>query len=130
MIKKQLQKTVNKLVNLSFKEGRILETQVTRSIKIMKSLHKSEAIQALSEYLKNLKRKEREHTLYIEATMNLSPIQINKVKKFVEKEKKITKVLVSINPEILGGFKLRIGDQIWDESVVGKIQQVKEAISG
>lgn len=129
-IKKQLQKTVNKLVDLSFKEGRILETQVTRSIKILKTLSKSEAIQALSEYLKSLKRKEREHTLFIEATIPLSTIQINKVKKIVEKEKKITKVLVSINLDILGGFKLRIGDEIWDESIKGKIQQVKEAISG
>lgn len=129
-INKQLQKIVNKLVDTSFKDGRMLEIQVTRSIKVLRALPKYLAIQALKEYLKALKRKEREHTLYIEATINLSPIQINKVKKFVEKEKKITKVLVSINPEILGGFKLRIGDQIWDESVVGKIQQVKEAISG
>ncbi|MCR4306095.1 MAG: F0F1 ATP synthase subunit delta [Candidatus Daviesbacteria bacterium] len=129
-IKKQLQKTVNKLVDLSFKEGRMLETEVTRSIKILKTLSKSEAIQALSEYLKSLKRKEREHTLYIEATIPLSTIQINKVKKIVEKEKKITKVLVNINPDILGGFKLRIGDEIWDESIQGKIQQVKEAIGG
>ncbi len=129
-IRKQLQKTVNKLVDLSFKEGRILETQVTKSIKILKSLPKSEAIQALSEYLKSLKRKEREHTLYIETTIALSPIQVNRMKKIIEKKVKITKVSVNINPEILGGFKLRIGDEIWDESVAGKIQQVKETIGG
>jgi F-type H+-transporting ATPase subunit delta len=129
-IRKQLQKTVNKLVDLSFKEGRILETQVTRSIKMLKSLPQSEAIQALSEYLKSLKRREREHTLYIETTIALSPAQVKRMKKIVEKKVKITKVLVNINPEILGGFKLRIGDQIWDESIQGKIQQVKEVISG
>ncbi|MBI2196722.1 F0F1 ATP synthase subunit delta [Candidatus Daviesbacteria bacterium] len=130
MIKKQLHKTVRKLVDLSFKEGRILETQVIRSIKILKSLSKSEAIQALSEYLKSLKRKEREHTLYIESTISLSPAQINRMKKIVENEKKITKVLVNINPEIMGGFKLKVGDEVWDESIKDKIMQVKEAISG
>jgi len=136
-IRKQLQKTVNKLVALSFKEGRILETQVIRSIKMLKSLPQSEAIQALSEYLKSLKRREREHTLYIETTIALSPTQINRMKKIVEKKAmpagrqvKITKILVNINEDILGGFKLRVGDEIWDESIQGKIQQVKEVIGG
>lgn len=136
-IRKQLQKTVNKLVDLSFKEGRIVEAQVVRSIKILKSRPRNEAIQSLLEYLKSLKRKEREHTMYIEATIPLSPAQINRVKKFVEKEtmpggrqEKITKVLVNINPEILGGFKLKVGDEVWDESISGKINQIKEAISG
>ncbi|OGE19433.1 hypothetical protein A3J19_01900 [Candidatus Daviesbacteria bacterium RIFCSPLOWO2_02_FULL_41_8] len=130
MIKKQLQKTVRKLVDLSFKEDRISEVSVTRSIKILKSLPSSEAIQALSEYLKALRRKEREHTMYVESVVPLSPIQVKKMKKIVEKRVKITKVLVNINPEILGGFKLKIGDEIWDESISGKIMQVKEAIGG
>lgn len=129
-INKQLQKIVNKLVDTSFKDGRMLEPYVIRSIKILKSLPKYEAIQALSEYLKSLKRKEREHTMYIETVIPLSGSQIKRVKKIVEKKIKITKVLVNIKPEILGGFKLRIGDEIWDESILGKIMQVKEAIGG
>lgn len=129
-IKKQLQKTVNKLVGLSFKEGRIVEAQVVRSIKILKSRPRNEAIQSLLEYLKSLKRKEREHIMYIETVIPLSHTQINRMKKFVEKKKIVTKVLVRINAEILGGFRLKIGDEIWDESIKGKIQQVKEAISG
>lgn len=128
MTRKQLQKTVNQLVDASFKDGRILETAVTRSIKALKSLATDEAIKALSEYLKALRRKEREYIMYIETAIPLSPVQISKARKIVERKHKITKVLVSINPEILGGFKLRIGDEIWDESVAGKIQQVKEAI--
>ncbi|MBI2330391.1 F0F1 ATP synthase subunit delta [Candidatus Daviesbacteria bacterium] len=126
---KLIQKTVNKLVDASFKDGRMLEIQVFRSIKVLKSLPSAEAIQALSEYLKALKRKEREHTMCIETVIPLSPTQISKAKKIVERKYLITKVLVSINPDILGGFKLRIGDQIWDESVLGKINQVKEAIT-
>lgn len=130
MIKKQLEKTVRKLVDLSFKEDRMSEVSVTRSIKILKSLPKFEAIQALSEYLKALKRREREHTMYVETVIPLSPTQIKRMRKIVEKKVKITKVLVNINPEILGGFKLRIGDEIWDESILGKIMQVKEVING
>lgn len=136
-INKQLQKIVNKLVDTSFRDGRMVEIQVTRSIKVLRALPKYLAIQALKEYLKALKREEREHTMYIETVIPLSPVQVKKMRKIVEKKAMpagrqvmITKVLVNVNPEILGGFKLRIGDEIWDESILGKINQVKEAISG
>ncbi len=37
--------------------------------------------------------------------------------------------MTNINPEILGGFKLKVGDEIWDESLHNKIVQLKEAIT-
>lgn len=123
-----LQKTINKLVEVSFKDGKIVESQVTKSIKALKSLPEYEAIQALSEYLRGIKRKERQHTMYIETVIPLSAKQIKKAKKIVEKRVKITKVVTSINPQIMAGLKLKIGDEIWDESILGKINQVKEVI--
>lgn len=127
---KLLHKTISKLVKVSFKDGRIIESQVTKSIKVLKTLPKYQAIEALSEYLKGLKRRMRQHTVYIETVIPLSSTQLKKIKKMVEKKVKITKVVTNINSEILGGFKLRVGDEIWDESILSKINQVKEAISG
>lgn len=125
---KLLQKTITKLVDVSFKEGRIVESQVGKSIKLLKSLPNYEAIWALKEYLRQLKRRQRHHTMYIETVIPLSPAQLKKAKKIVEKRVKITKVLTAINREILGGFKLKVGDNVWDESVLGKLNQVKEEI--
>lgn len=125
---KLLQKTITKLVDASFRDGKIVESQVTKSIKALKSLPRYEAIQALAEYLRGIKRKERQHTMYIETVIPLSPIQIKKAKKIVEKKHKITKVITQVNPEILGGFKLKVGDEIWDHSIKGKIEQIREAI--
>ena len=50
------------------------------------------------------------------------------MKKIVEKKNKITRVVASINSDMLGGFKLRIGDEVWDETILSKVNQVKEAI--
>lgn len=127
---KYLLKMVRILARDSFSDSKLVEAKVTRAIKTLRILPRSKAIFAMTEFLTQLKRKEREHTLYIESTTPLSSSQINKVKKFVEKKSKITKVLVNINPEILGGFKLKVGDEIWDETVAGKIRQIKEAIRG
>ena len=127
---KQLQKSVRLLIEASFKEGKIIESQVVKSIKVLKSLSRNEAIEALSEYLRGLKRKEREHTMYIETVVPLSPLQIKKARRIVEKKHDITKVISRVNPEILGGFKLRVGDEVWDESTLAKINLLKEAIRG
>jgi|SRR3989344_328598 len=132
---KLLEKTILKLADLSFKDGRMLESQIVKSIKVLKSLPKIDAISALSEYLRFIKRIEREHTMYIETVVPLTFTQIKKAKRIVEgkglptgRQVKITMVKTIINPDILGGFKLRVGDQIWDESIKGKIAQIKEAI--
>lgn len=127
---RQLLKIVKQLIEASFSGEKIIEDKVINAIKVLKNLPQSKAIFAMNEYLVGLKRKEREHTMYIETAISLSDATVNKMRKVVEKKVKISKVLVNINPEILGGFKLKIGDEIWDESIQGKIQQVKEAIRG
>lgn len=127
---KLLQKTIKRLVEASFKDGKILESQVIKSIKILKSLSKPEAIWTLTEYLKLLKKSERAYTMYLETSIPLSPNQVNKARKVVEKKHQITKVITQVNPQILGGFKLRVGDEVWDETLLNKIYQVKEVISG
>lgn len=125
---KQLQKLVRKLVEVSFKDGKIVDSQVVKSIKALKSLPKYEAIQALTEYLKGIKRMMRKHTVSIETAIPIPQSLLSKIKKIVEKKVMVTKVVTNVNPEILGGFKLRVGDEVWDESLIDKINQVKEAI--
>jgi|SRR3989344_4123197 len=126
---KTLQKIISKLAKFSFGDGKMMENQVTSAIKALKSRPASESIFALSQYLQELKRIERTHTMYIDTVIPLSLNQIKKIKTIVEKRNRITKVVTQINQKLLGGFKLRVGDEVWDESIVGKITQVKEAIT-
>lgn len=134
---KQLLKMVRQLIVRSFSDGRTIERETSKAIRILKSLPSSQTIFAMSEFLNGLKRKEREHTMYIETATPLTSSQVNKMKRIAEKKSlpanrqvKISKVLVSINKEILGGFKMKVGDEIWDGSVLGSINQVKEVIHG
>jgi len=128
MKKLHIKKITDKLVDESFRDGHLIESKVLRSIKILKIQSTTQAIFSLSEYLKALRRKQREYTLYAETVIPLSSIQLKKIKKIVEKKVKITKVVTNINPEILGGFKLQVGDEIWDQSILAKLSQIREAI--
>lgn len=132
---KYLSKLAQRLAQSSFNDGRLVESQVTKAIKLLKSFPKYYSIEVLGQYLKAVKRIERQYTMVVEIAIPILPPTVKKMKKIVEKRNlpegkqvKITKVVVYVNPEILGGFKLRIGDEIYDESVLGKIIQVKEAV--
>ena len=128
MKNKHLQKLVNKLTGISFKDGKMIESQVTKAIKVLKSFPSHLAVEALGEYLKELKRLERQHTMRIETVIPLSTPQLKKIKKIVEKRVKVTKIITRINPAILGGFILKVGDNVWDESLLDKVNQIKEVI--
>lgn len=128
-MKKHFKKLINNLVDLSFKNGVMIERQVIRAIKILRFLPKYQAIETMSEYVKQLKSLERKHTMYIESIIPLNKIQVQRIKKNVEKKVRVTKIVTEINPAILGGFILRVGDEVWDASVLAHLNQVKEVIS-
>lgn len=128
-MKKYLRKLINTLVDLSFKDGVMIERQARRAIKILKSFPKYQAIETMSEYVKQLKRLERQHTMYIESVIPLNKVQLKNIKKNVEKKIKVTRIVTGVNPAILGGFILKVGDEVWDASVLAHLNQVKEAIS-
>lgn len=122
---KQLKKIILKSVQESFSFGRLLESQVVKNIKLYKSLPTSAAISALTEYLKGIKRKLRQHTLVVETTCPLSLKQVEKIRRIVAKKYQITKLESKINPDILGGVRFRVGDEIYDESIQSRITQLR-----
>lgn len=127
-MKKHFKKLINNLVDLSFKDGVTIEHQVIKAIKALKSLPKYQAIETLTEYVKRLKRLEGRHTMRVESVIPLNKVQLQTIKKNVEKKVKVTKIVTQANPAILGGFILKIGDEVWDASILDRINQVKEAI--
>lgn len=127
---KQLQKLAKQLVDISFSNGKMIDSKVVKSLKLLKSLPRSESIPVLTEYLKGLRRLQKQYTLYIESPIKLSRKDISKIKKSVAKRVKITNMAVNINPDLIAGIRLKIGDEIWEDSVMDRIRQVKEAIIG
>ncbi len=125
---KQLEKLIHKLVKVSFIKGRLNQPKIRQIIDILKTLSKGNAIKSLTMYLELLKKRLDQNRLFIESPMRLSDSQINEIVKTVEKTTDVYETEVLVNPALLGGFRIKIGDQIYDDSVQSKISQVKEAI--
>lgn len=126
--KKHLDKIIDRAVDASFDEGKINSKVVNRLVKDFKDMHLSDAIYTLSGYLKGLKRLLGQYTLEVESVIPPSRQQLSKIQKKIGKLFTIRQTKVTINPAILGGLRVKIGDTVLDYSVRNKLDQVKEAI--
>lgn len=126
---KRLQKLVDIMVKQSFDQsGRILNVNVNKYAKNLASVNGPSAIIALSDYSKKLRREVGKYTLTIESATKLNPKQVNRLKNALKADYKINEVKIVVNPNLLGGTRITVGDIVIEDSVVNKIEQMKEAI--
>jgi len=126
--KSKLKKLAAKYVNYSFKDGKGDENKIMKIMAELKSLPRSQAIYIISKFLKGVRKREGQTTLLIESAVPLTEAQLEGIFKSLRKEFVVTEVRNIVNPSLLGGFKVRIGDMAQDYSIRGKISQLREAV--
>ena len=119
---------INKLVNQSFSNGKPNEALITQILAAINKQPASEALQLLSFYLKGLKRKISESTLLVESATKLNPRELKDIEKLVSQP--VFAVEQKLNPSLLGGLRIKIGDEFLDFSLKSKINQISERIAG
>lgn len=124
----RLIKVVNLAVEQSFEKDKLSIKNVNLMVKSFKKLAATDAVFTLNQYLKGLKRKVLEKTLVIESATKLSSQELKNIEKTFSKTTKILAVKNKIDPSLLGGIKVKIGDIVYDNSLTRKIKQVGEAI--
>ena len=129
--KKEVLKLAKKLLSASFTGRKLDEAKVRKNSAFIKKTAKSASLPILKLYLRLIRRFLEAETLLIESTRNLSPNQISSLKKYFEKSSgKSLSVETKIDPALLGGLKVTLGNTQWDLSVERKINQIREAFSG
>ncbi len=126
---KQLSKFIARLVITSFDgEGNLIDKNVNEYIKALRTLPRVKALQALTLYLKMLRSELNKNTLTLESTLKLTDAQIKQIVQNFKKNYKISNVDESLNPQLLGGLRIKIADMVYDDSLDNKILQIKEEI--
>lgn len=125
---KELKKLVEKCCKFCCPDGKVDEKKVVSVIKNLKALPRSQAIFAISEFVKALKKQKGETTLLVESSIPLQKKQLDTIVRKLKGDFLISEVKNIINPALLGGFRVKIGDTVSDYSLQGKIMQLKEAI--
>ncbi|MBI2040355.1 F0F1 ATP synthase subunit delta [Candidatus Microgenomates bacterium] len=127
---RDLKKLAEQCCRFCCSDGKIDEKKVTGVIKNLKSLPRSQAIFAISEFLKALKKQKGATTLIVESSIPLSKVQLDSIVRKLKSDFIISEVKNIVNPDLLAGFKVRIGDTVSDYSLQDKISQLKGVIAG
>lgn len=131
MINKRLKILVEKLVLASFNsKDKIKEKAIGENVSLLKRLPLADAIFALSLYQKGLKREISKTTMEILSPSAISSVQKNKITKTAKKAFQINKVKTIVDPSLLGGLCIKIGDVVFDDSIQNKIGSMKGVING
>lgn len=133
MIKKnkQLEKRVDQFMKDTFsKNGEIDSQKVKVYVKSLKALPIPDSILALALYLRRIKTESEKTTLEIETAIPLSLSQMGQIAQALKAEHEIRSVKSKINPSLLGGLRVKIGDVVYDDSVSRRILQLGESIQG
>lgn len=125
---KQLIQLTKKMAQDSFRDGKVIESKVKSYTSQIKKFDLPQAIFIMGEYLKEVKRLQSQATLQIESATPLSPSEVSKIKSEFSKVQKIADTNVVINPEIMGGIRIKLGDVIYDDTISAKISQIGGAI--
>lgn len=127
--KRFLLSLVEKAIRDSFIEGKLNEKTVAAFVKEFRNYPRSQALFMLTNYLKRIKQILNQTTLTIFSSI---PLEDNQEKKILEtfKEKySVNSVKTEIDPGLLAGLKVKIGDDLFNTSVSRKIEELREAIA-
>lgn len=127
---KTIKKQAIRAAQLSFKNGVLDEGIAKKFVKAFKQLPLSESILTLNQYIRALRSEVNKTTLTVESVVSIPKADIKELSTMLGRQYKILETREELNPSLLGGVKVRIGDVIFDNSLKARVNQVKEALVG
>ena len=126
---KEAQKTSRQLLKLSFTDGKLDEhkvNQVVQSVLTEKPRHFGEV---LKDYQRLLRLEVAKHHAVVESATalntNLSDLLVTKLKARYGDDLTIE---FKTNSTLLGGLRVKLGDDVWDGSVRNRLRTLQEQI--
>lgn len=113
----------------SIKTGKLDPAKVKTFTASFAKLPRAEAIFSLTEYLKLLNHSIQQTTLTIESPTPLSQSEIDRIHQSFSQDHQIFETQVINNPSLLGGIRVKIGDDVYEDSIQSRIEQLKQVIT-
>lgn len=125
---KKLDKIITQSVEASIKNGAIDQTKVAQFTKNFKSFSLEDAVYSLKKYQKGLKNFISQHTMTIFATTELPKETLTKIKNSYNSNSKleIRNLKFELDSSLLAGFKFKIGDEVFDNSLRASLEALKK----
>ena len=125
-ISKKSQQLAKQIFLVSQDSGKTNEAKLRKFVNFL-SKEGSIKSRELLESLENLlKREQRNRELVMESAYPLNSKEKSKIRDYFEKELEIKLDLKEIeNKELISGLKVKLGDNVWENTIWSNLQQLK-----
>jgi len=126
---KESQKIARHLLRLSFTDGRLDQEKVTQMVQSVLSEKPRQHLDILKDYQRLLRMEvEKRHAIIESATPLNGSMGDRIVANLRSRYGDDLTAEFRTNPELLGGLRIKIGDDVWDGSVRHRLARLQEQI--
>ena len=126
-ISKEARKVSRQLFRYSFTEGRLDKEKISHMVESLLAEKPRHYVDALKDYQRLLRLEIEKRHAVIESATRLNESLANQI--LANLRSRYGEDLTTefrTNPELLGGLRIRIGDDVWDGSVKNRLQKLQE----
>jgi len=128
-VNKESRRLARELIRASFTDGQLDRGRVTTLVKSLTDKKPRNYLNALGEYQRLLRLEVEKRTATIESASELSPdVARTTVDSLKSKYGPDLATKFVVNPELLGGMRIRVGSDVWDSSVRNRLQRLQQQL--
>jgi F-type H+-transporting ATPase subunit delta len=127
---KEVRKTSRELFLSSFRDGRLDDKTVRDNVQGLIARKPRHYVDILKNYQRLLRLEAEKHHAIIESAMTLSPDTSRRVVDDLKARygQDVTADF-KVNPELIGGLRIRVGNDVWDGSVQGRLSRLEQELA-
>lgn len=128
-INKETRQLSKELLRASMVDGKLDSGRISSLVKSLIEKKPRHYIQVLEAYQRLLRLEVEKRTATIETATELSPDASQQIVENLKK--KYGSDLVArfvVNPELLGGMRIRVGSDVWDSSVRNRLHRLQQQL--
>ena len=128
-VNKESRRLARELIRASFTDGQLDRGRVTSLVKSLTDKKPRNYLNALGEYQRLLRLEVEKRTATIESASELSPdVARATVDSLKSKYGPDLATKFVVNPDLLGGMRIRVGSDVWDSSVRNRLQRLQQQL--
>jgi F-type H+-transporting ATPase subunit delta len=128
-ITKEIRQLSRQLLRASFTDGQLDQGKIGSLVESLTSKKPRHYINVLENYLRLLRLEVEKRRARIESASELAPEVSGPI--IENLKRKYGQDLIpefSVNPELLGGMKIRVGSDVWDGSVRNRLERLQQQL--
>ncbi len=128
-VKKEVRRTARELLHASFTDGQLDQGRVSSLVNSLLDKKPRSYIKVLDYYKRLLRLELEKRQARIETAAPLEPEASSQIAQNLSRRygSDLTTEFV-VNPELLGGMRVRVGSDVWDSSVRDRLQRLEQQL--